>query len=413
MRYHAALAKLPALLILISNVARAGSQWVLIWLYAFLGGAAAVGEYSLALAVATPIFIASEMSLRNVYVTLRRPIAFTSYLIVRVVSTSVALATALALAGIGVVSLAVLVVIALIKAADSIADLSYGVLQKEGRLTSIALNSIANSVFTVLFGVCIYWASRSIELSLIGSLAASAVSAAIVFGPVFRRRPGIDRTPGAPVGVIRDILRAGVPSGLAFASVSLLTYVPVYFLGVVAGKQAVGTFAVLAYFLVFANLFYASVQQSTLHSFVAAQLTSGTSGLFRYALRIGRVLILFGALSGALVLAFGAQFLLLIYGDEFSLSQAEIMPIAASLVLIPLTYISGAVLLTKNLYSVQLVIGLLSLGATVGIGFAIVEDFDLAAAGVLVLVGTALRGVLGASAAAFVICSNWRDSASS
>jgi len=396
---------LPALLILLSNVARAGSQWVLVWFYALLGGSLAVGEYTLALAVATPIFIASEMSLRNVYVTLQRQIAFTSYVLVRGASTAAALAGAIALSGLNIVSAGVLLLLALIKATDSVSDLAYAALQKEGRLASIALSSIANSIFTVLIGVGAYWATRSIELSLLGSLAASVAIAGAVFIPVLRRRPGPHPLEGNAAGALRGILRAGVPSGLAFASVSLLTYVPFYFLGVTAGKEQVGFFAVLAYFVVFANLFYASVQQSTLHSFVSSFLSGGRPGLLRYTLRVGWPLAWCGLISGTAVLFAGAPLILFVYGDEFSLSVGEIWPIAVSLAVLPLTFVSGAVLLTKNLYYIQLTIGLVSLLGTVAIGFYLLDHFDLTAAGILVLVGTSFRGLLGAGAAAFVLSS--------
>ncbi|MET3769736.1 O-antigen/teichoic acid export membrane protein [Marisediminicola sp. UYEF4] len=393
----------PALLVLVSNIARAASQWILVWCYALLGGSSAVGEFSLALAIVTPIFIASEMSLRNVYVTLHREIAFTSYVLVRSVSTMFALGVAVAISGWSFVSMELVLLLALIKAADSVADLSYAALQKEGRLASIATSSIANSFLTVLVGVSAYWATRSIELSLLGSLLASVAVAGAVFVPVLRRRPGAS-TPGISTGgSYRGILHAGLPSGLAFASVSLLTYVPFYFLGLTAGIDQVGSFAVLAYFLVFANLFYASVQQSTLHSFVASFISHGKTGLLRYAVRIGWPLAWCGILSGTAVLFAGAPLIELLYGAEFTLTAGEVWPIAVALALLPLTYVSGAVLLTRNLYTVQFAIGLVSLLATVGIGVSQTEGFSLTTAGLLVLAGTTFRGVLGITAAAVVL----------
>lgn len=393
--------KLPALLVLISNIARAGSQWVLVWVYAILGGSVAVGEYSLALAIATPIFIAAEMSLRNVYVTLHRPIAFSTYVLVRTISCAVALTLLVLASGLNVISVAVLLLVGLIKTVDSVLDLSYGVLQKEGMLARIALTSLLNSGLTVLIGVVAYRSTRSIELSLVGSLIGSVCTAAIVVIPVARARREPKLRRGEVWPGIRGVLHAGIPSGLAFASVSLLTYLPVYFLSAVAGKEQIGVFAVLAYFPIFANLFYSSVQQSTLHTFVASHGTGGNTELRGYALRIGRPLILCGLVSGILTMSYGNQFVTAVYGDQFSLEPEEIWPVAVSLVLLPLIYVSGAVLLTKNLYRMQFAIGSISLALSVGVGLLSLNRFDLSTASLLVLIGTGCRGLLGWAAATY------------
>jgi O-antigen/teichoic acid export membrane protein len=394
---------LPAVLMLISNIARAGSQWILVWFYALLGGTSIVGEYTLALALATPIFIAFEMSLRNVFVTLHRPIPFATYLTVRLFAGLVAFSLLLALAGAVSVSFGVLVVIGLIKTADSLLDLSYGSLQKRAQITRIAWTSLLNSALSVSIGMSVYWLTRSIELSLIGSLIGSVSTAALVFAPVFRRERNDDARKVVTRADLKGILRAGVPSGLAFASVSLLTYLPIYFLGFSSGLNQVGIFAVVAYFLIFANLFYSSVQQTTLHSFVFHQKAGGNRSLLRYALRIGLSLLACGIVSGALTVAYGAEFITAVYGPDFYVSTRELLPIGVSMILLPAIHVSGAILLTKNQYGVQLVIGSVSLGLSAIVGVLSATNSSIETAGMLVLVGTSARAVLGIAAAGIVL----------
>lgn len=392
--------KLPASLLLLSNIIRAGSQWVLVWFYALFGGTEAVGVYMLALAIATPLFIAFDMSLRNVYVTLHQPIAFARYLVVRVSACVVALALLLSLTGFTSSSFSILLLVGLIKVADSVLDLAYGALQRKGRLTNIALTSLLNSTVSVAVGAVAYWWTRSIQLSLVGSLIGSVLTAMIVVIPVFRD----ERVPSSyrPFRLdIPGIIRAGVPSGLAFASVSLLTYLPIYFLGATASKSQVGVFAVLAYFSTFANLFYGSVQQSTLHTFVFHYGEGGDARLLQYAIRLNLPLTLVGVVSGTLTFVYGNGFVTLIYGHEFSLTQDELWPVAVSLMLLPAIYVPGGILLTKNLYGLQLIIGFVSLAASAAVGIAMYGSFNLKAASILILVGTGCRALLGLATAAF------------
>lgn len=388
----------PAFLMLVSNIVRAGSQWVLVWFFAFLGGPGVVGEYTLALAIATPIFIAFEMSLRNVIVTLRRSIAFTTFLLVRAVAAVLALALLICIAGTSGKLFFILLLMGLIKTADSALDLSYGALQKHGDILRIALTSLLNSSVSVATGIIAYWFTRSMELSLVGSLIGSVLTAALVFMPVFRA----ERLAGPPGGARRadlvSILRAGIPSGLAFAAASLLTYLPIYFLGFAADIRQLGVFAVLAYFPTFATLFYSSVQQSTLHSFVFHYKTGGNQPLTKYAFRLGLPLLLCGILSGVLTLVYGGSFVAAVYGNEFSLTTQELLPIAVSMMLLPAIFVPGAVLLTKNLYGVQFVIGVVSLLLTAIIGVVSGPILSVATAGILFLIGTSTRAVLGVAA---------------
>lgn len=393
---------IPAVLMLLSNIVRAGSQWVLVWIFALLGGPGVVGEYTLAIAIATPIFIAFEMSLRNVIVTLRRPIAFVRFWLVRGVAAALALVVLVAVAGISRSQFYVLLLVGLIKVADSVLDLSYGALQKRGEILRIALTSLLNSVVTVAIGVVAYWVTHSIELSLVGSLIGSVLTATLVFAPVLRSERAGGLVAGPRWNEVGAIIRAGIPSGLAFASISLLTYMPIYFLGATADLDQVGLFAVLAYFPTFANLLYGSVQQSTLHSYVYHYSNAGNRALLKYALLQGWPLLICGIVSGIVTFLLGRDLVMILYGKGFSLAFGEILPIAIAMTLLPVIFVSGAVLLTKNLYTFQFVIGVISLLLTVAVGL-VLAPIDVADAGMVLLVGTGSRAMLGAASAWYAL----------
>jgi O-antigen/teichoic acid export membrane protein len=204
-------------------------------------------------------------------------------------------------------------------------------------------------------------------------------------------------------GDARRILEAGFPAGAAFAAVTLLTYLPVYVLGLSAGTDAVGVFSLLAYFITFANLFYNSVQQSTLHKYVARYATGGAAAVTEYARRLAPPLFLAGLASGVFVYLFAGPILHGLYGPEFALSASDVLPIALTLVVLPGCYVAGPTLMTANRYGVQLGINVTSLAIAVTAALAMLPGFDVASAGQLLLIGTACRAVGGLLAAYWLV----------
>jgi hypothetical protein len=73
------------------------------------------------------------------------------------------------------------------------------------------------------------------------------------------------------------------------------------------------------------------------------------------------------------------------------------------MMLLPAIFVSGAVLLTKNLYGLQFVIGIVSLLLTAISGIVSIPVLDVATAGMLFFIGTIIRAVLGVAAAWYAL----------
>jgi polysaccharide pyruvyl transferase WcaK-like protein/O-antigen/teichoic acid export membrane protein len=389
-----------ALALVASNFVRAGSQWVLVWFVAVLGGADVVGDYSIALAVATPIFIVFELSLRNVYVTLANTPPFRSFAHIRLVTSIVALAVLALAIQFDYAPAGILLVVGLIKVVDSLADLAYGPLQKGAQLAFIAWTSLVNSAVSLILAAVLFRLYGDLVLALYGSLFGSILVTCIVFAKL--RRVSVAAPAITTAANVWTVIRAGIPAGLAYASVSVLTYLPVYFLSRDQSASDVGVFAVLAYFVVFANLLYASVQQATLHNFVNALAADGRKGLLKYAGRIAAPLIAVGALGGAVTYLVGAEFIVAVFGEQFEARPDVLLPLAISIMVLPVVYICGVILLVRNMYPMQLATGVVTLVATAAIGLTF-DEFTIQSAAVLVLIGTCIRAGLGLAAATWSI----------
>ena len=100
------------------------SKWLLILILArAAGGTDAVGEYSSLLAIATPLFVASQLGLRTIFVSSRVVRSWHVYVVLRVCGSAVA---AFALYVIGSVlqfEAGLVVALALVKVADSALDI--------------------------------------------------------------------------------------------------------------------------------------------------------------------------------------------------------------------------------------------------------------------------------------------------
>src|SRR3982751_3860284 len=117
------------------NVVYAGCQWGMLMVLAKLGNPLMVGQYALGLAVTAPVIMLSNLQLRGVLATdARETHRFSTYLALRVWTTAAAV---LAIAVIAVVAgyrrqtALVVVAVGLMKAVESISDITYGYQQRQ------------------------------------------------------------------------------------------------------------------------------------------------------------------------------------------------------------------------------------------------------------------------------------------
>src|SRR2546422_3404549 len=128
---------------LAGNLLYAACQWGMLVALAKLTSPEEVGCFALGLAVTAPIFMLCGLQLRAVEATdARREVPFADYVAVRLAGTSLALATAVAIAIWGRFPLASRVAIAGIavaKSIESFSDVLYGLFQQHERMDRIAV----------------------------------------------------------------------------------------------------------------------------------------------------------------------------------------------------------------------------------------------------------------------------------
>lgn len=385
-------------LLVAASMFKAASMWIVSVLITVTLGAAALGEFAYALAFLSPIFIVSEMALRNIYVTLRaRPSlksAFTLRIISLVLAASVSLCVSLLDAG---PDRAIVVALVAAKTADSLMDLSFGLLQRDGRLLQVAQSAtLAGTLIVVSVGITLF-SARSVAAAVWMWAAASIMVFVAVVVPVTVAADRKNAQSTQNRAGIKELLSAGIPSGIAQGVSSLVSYTPVLALGLWSTPDETGKFAALSYFVTAINLAMVSMQQAFLPGF-AAQVRRGQSEVASVSLRYGLKFLLVGLVAALLVLAAGNPILATAFGQEFEVHfRAIVFTATTSLALAPV-FAASAGLLVMNAYRLQSALAIAVCVVVFLVTFMLRGQIDVATAALIVLITTLCRALFNSLA---------------
>jgi hypothetical protein len=233
------------------NLVYAASQWGQVIALSKLGEPGLLGRYALALAVAGPPMILANLQLRALAVTGAAGSGFRDYWKLRIRATAAALAAVAVLAccaGLRGEAWIDAALVALLKAAENVADLFYGVLQRHERLAVVAVLSSGKAVLSLgCFAAALGWSGR-LWPALASAFLCHMLMVALAERPAARaliRRHRQDWEKSASgVRMAPMALRLG----LVAVCVSLHAAIPRYFIAWRQGPAQLGYFAALSCF---------------------------------------------------------------------------------------------------------------------------------------------------------------------
>ena len=324
-----------------------------------------LGNYSLGLAIATPIFVFSQFGLRGVFLTKSAPHKFSSYFIVGSVGSIFAITTVTVLSLIFYPELIfIFIFIALIKSIDAISDLLTAPYQASHRLNQVVV-AYGTATLTSTIGV---WVVLNAGGNLVTSLAMililnSLIFSIFLFPKVWRHSseitPPLEQT--HRYADIRSIFLSGLPLGVAAGIIALTSSSPQIILENISGPAAVGLLGILLYAYGMAELLIGSIAQSWLPHTKGSFLTAESSDDF---LKFLSRQIRFWTLAIAPVALLGAYLLYvmmpIIFGKEFQLTMSVGVPLVLLICLIPAMNFTGTALLIANLYSREIWLAIVS-----------------------------------------------------
>lgn len=385
--------RLKPLLLLSAYVGKATTQLLLLLAFARAGGAEEAGQFALAVAVCTPVFILSELGLRNVYQTLSDAPPFRSFFLIRVCTAVVAAGVVAVAAWVfsGFPPTAILVPLLAMRAADSILDICYGALQAGGRVGAAAMWMWVNTCTSLVAIIAPLVLGLHPVVSIAGSAACSVLTLAAL-APTLVKGP---ETWIAPKADAKRVLRAGSVLGAATGADALLLYLPTFYLALVADAEAIGIFAVCQYVITLANLCFSAAAQTYLSTMRDTMASGGLRALRPQSLRLARAALALGlgiAVASVMLLPVLAP---VVFGNEFDVTWAQALPVSVAVVVLAVEWSTTVVQLVLNNYGARLLGQLVGL-ACAGVAIAAVSEHpSVTAAGCVLLAGLTGRAVTG------------------
>jgi O-antigen/teichoic acid export membrane protein len=328
---------------MMGNLVYAGSQWGILVVLTKLGNPEMVGQFTLGLAVTAPVFMMTNLQLRQVQATDAKELyRFQDYLGLRLLCTQVALTAVLAIAvlsGYRYQTLAVVLLIGVAKGFESISDMCYGLFQQHERMDRIALSLMMKGPLALL---CL-GAGVGLSGGIIGGVLGMVLAWSLVlFGydltssARLLRSSSTERLMGGlktdlellkPIwnrSKLWPLVRLAFPLGLVMMLFSLSSNLPSYFIVANLGKNAeaeLGIFNAIAYLMVAGNIVVTALGDAATPK-LAKHYAAGDRAAYRLLLM---QLVGIGVAIGAGVLAIaiigGGPLLSLLYSPAYAQRQ--------------------------------------------------------------------------------------------
>ncbi len=391
--------------ILTGNVVYAACQWGMIVALAKLGNSFMVGQFSLGLAIVTPILMFSNFDLRSVQATdAGRDFRFAEYLRLRIITTLCGLALIDCVVWFGKYeeqTALVILAVALAKAVETLSDIHYGLFQLNDRLDQTGKSMMlrgAASVAALWIGLRltheVLWACICLAAAWLGTL--------LLFD-VRRGRRLVARTETSPLRRRRNgfksewhLLRLALPLGAVATIASLNLHMPRYFIHAHMGDHELGIYSAIAYATVAMALISDSLGHSTIprlsRLYAAARIREFRALLLRLlALASGA-----GLLGIAVVHIFGARILTLVYSREYA-SNPEVFVLltAAAAVQCAGSMLTSGITSARQ-FRVQVPLFIAMAGSTALACAFWIPEMGLIGAALAVLIGAIIRLILAA-----------------
>lgn len=391
----------------VGTVVYAICQWGMITVLAKLGTPEMVGQFALALALTAPIILFANLQLRSVQATdARREYAFSDYLILRIITTIIAIAIAsvvVTLGGYGGETAWIVMIVAAAKGIDAVSDAFYGLFQQHEHMDLVSKSLVLNGGLSLFFLVGAMATTDKLLWGVVGFALGSLVPLFFFVIPkgIELLRHESPNFRGVTLHLDRESLltlgRTAIPLGLASMLVSLNTNIPRYFIDGTLGQRELGIFAALAYTIVAVSTVFSALGQAATPR-LAIYHAEGNFDEFRSLL--GKLMLL-GLASGALGLALvrlaGNELVTLLYSTEYAEHIDVLYTLTASAGVSFVGSFASNGLMAMRLFTLQLPLSFLVLVTSLLASMLLIPRFGLLGAAISVGAATLVQSTLSSA----------------
>ena len=375
------------------------SQLVILSALAHFRGPAAVGEFGLALAITTPLFLLLNMGFRTAQaVDIGEQFSFATYGGTRLLLTIVATIISIVLAALYVDRLStflIVVAVVLAKVFESISNLAYGAFQQAGRMDLMAVSFVLRGSITAV---------AFVSLLLLGADTATALaSQVVVWGVigVFLDYPRASRLvtgtltyPRLSIGESWRLLRHSAPLGGGLLANSLQMTVTRLMVERMLGLEALGLFTAVGYFQQASVTASNSVSNAIMNKLARLTRSGQRDKLRKVLLGLLLLLVCAGAAGVAICYYFGDVILLVLFGKSYIAATPLLFIISLSICLRMISTLPQSLLFAEQRYKEFLAFQVVSLGLAAGLGYYFISRYGLLGAGYVLLAVALFRLVV-------------------
>jgi O-antigen/teichoic acid export membrane protein len=322
----------------VGNIIYSACQWGMLVVLAKIGNPEMVGQYGLAMAVATPILALSSLQLRAVLTTdVRERVPFGEYLGFRLATTLISL---IIIACIPFVmhyrreSTLVVLIIGLGQALETLSDLYWARMQFYDHMDRIAKSMIMRAVLGLgALGTLVYltksvvWGALGLVLARAVVLVGYDISKRTQLLPRHAEREEAERILSSKNGTLRprwnlntqtELLRTSITLGVIAMLVSLLPNVPRYFIQGTLGERALGIFTATAFLVSSGGLIVNALGQSAFVRLAKHYGAGDVAGFNSLLLKLVGIAGVLGVGGIGVAVFFGHMLLTLLYRPEYA-----------------------------------------------------------------------------------------------
>jgi len=314
------------------------AQWGMLVVFAKLGTPEMLGQFALGLAVVSPVITLTNLQLQQVQATdARQQYQFGDYLALRLITTPLAIVVILGIVFITDYrweTVLVILLVGLARAAESVSDVFYGLLQQRERMDRVAksmvikglLSLIALSLGVYYLGSVVWGAVGLLFAWTLVLLAYDIWSGAVVLQDLPQGRPRLTSRkallsklqPRWQIKTLKELVRLALPLGVVAALVLLNTNIPRYFIERYLGEWELGIFAALAYIMVAGLLVLLAIAQAVSPRLAKHYVARNGRQFSMLLLRMLFVAVSLGLIGVLIALIAGQEILALLYGPEYA-----------------------------------------------------------------------------------------------
>jgi O-antigen/teichoic acid export membrane protein len=355
------------------NIIYSACQWAILSIIAKVGSSLMLGEFNLAFAITTPIFLFTSLQLRSVIATdQKNEYSFQEYFQLRFFLSILSLAVIIILAMFLHHDMSfnlVLIGTASIKFLESISDIFYGKFQQEEKFDNISISLIFRGIayialyfFGVFFFQNLFIGILFVTVALIGLLYYDYKKVTEKVKINFDRKR------------LLLLTRESLPLGIVVLLISLIDNVPKYFIEYHIGTKELGYYTSIVYITIIGSTIINAFGQASMTrlSLYFQQKNMAQFIKLQTQLIVFTIILGLGLLSGVYVI--GDKLLVLLYNADFANYFDVFKNIMIGAIFIYISSILGYGITAARYFKVQPLILTLVLLFNASVSFLLVKN---------------------------------------